>query len=79
MDNAFEKEVWKALQLLWLKINSDRGSDAEVLNTYPSVCQTALSAPSEDSEDQQVWSTLVPDRESKASQAGSNTQVYEGV
>lgn len=52
------------------------GSDAEVLNTYPSVFQTA---PSENSEDQQVWSTLVLDRESKASQAGSNTQVYEGL
>lgn len=41
MDNAFEKEVWKGLHLLWLKINSDKGSDAEVLNTYPSVFQTA--------------------------------------
>lgn len=39
--------------------------------------QQPRSAPPENSEDQQLWNALVPDRESKASQAGSNTQVYE--
>lgn len=45
MDDAFEKEVWKAHPVALAQNEfrqlTDMGSDAEALNTYPSVFQTA--------------------------------------
>lgn len=45
MDDAFEKEVWKAHPVALAQNEfrqlTDMESDAEALNTYPSVFQTA--------------------------------------